>query len=312
MIKLKKTYIAMMMAAVLTACGHRATSGSSSEDAAAVDSTASGDIQDVTLQTDSVGMEREDSMASVRATADWPVKGNEALVKSIRQYICEEMASDPFGEGKPEVKLFEDGQKVVEATVNRQYQKLSEEWKEMRKEGYEGDMSFGSDVHVSKLVETDLYITYMSNAEGFMGGAHGYAIATGQTFRKSDGKRIGYTTEYDQATETFHQKDQTLFSDPQSPKLFALIKEGVRSYFAEFETDVKTDEALKDMLIGVEDINRIPLPSAAPYFTKEGLSFVYQQYEIAPYAAGMVSFNISYAKIRPFLTKDASALVNDN
>ena len=91
-----------------------------------------------------------------------------------------------------------------------------------------------------------------------------------------------------------------------------LIKEGVRSYFAEFETDVKTDEALKDMLIGVEDINRIPLPSAAPYFTKEGLSFVYQQYEIAPYAAGMVSFNIPYAKIRPFLTKDASALVNDN
>jgi hypothetical protein len=59
----------------------------------------------------------------------------------------------------------------------------------------------------------------------------------------------------------------------------------------------------------VNDVNRIPLPSAAPAFTKKGLAFIYQQYEIAPYAAGMVNFDIAYDKIRPFLTAEAQALL---
>ena len=292
------------MAAVLTACGHRANNDTNGDG----DSTA----VSTSFQTDDISVESEDSMTSIKVSVQWPTSGNDSLVTAIRQYVCEELQTSLIQEGQPEIKYYDDGQEAVQALVDTAYNELTASWKEAKNDGIPNDMTYSCYVKISKLEETDLYVTYMSNAEGFMGGAHGYAIATGQTFRKSDGKRIGYTTEYDQATETFHQKDQTLFSDPQSPKLFALIKEGVRSYFAEFETDVKTDEALKDMLIGVEDINRIPLPSAAPYFTKEGLSFVYQQYEIAPYAAGMVSFNIPYAKIRPFLTKDASALVNDN
>ena len=88
-----------------------------------------------------------------------------------------------------------------------------------------------------------------------------------------------------------------------------MIKEGVRSYFKEFDEPVATDEQLKDMLISVDDINRIPLPSAPPTFSKKGLAFLYQQYEIAPYAAGMVNFDIPYDKIRPFLTPEAAALI---
>ena len=293
-----------MAALLTTACGHRANNGTNGDG----DSTA----VSTSFQTDDISVESEDSMTSIKVSVQWPTSGNDSLVTAIRQYVCEELQTSLIQEGQPEIKYYDDGQEAVQALVDTAYNELTASWKEAKNDGIPNDMTYSCYVKISKLEETDLYITYMSNAEGFMGGAHGYAIATGQTFRKSDGKRIGYETEYDQATETFHQKDQTLFSDPQSPKLFALIKEGVRSYFAEFETDVKTDEALKDLLIGVEDINRIPLPSAAPYFTKEGLSFVYQQYEIAPYAAGMVSFNIPYAKIRPFLTKDASALVNDN
>ena len=66
------------------------------------------------------------------------------------------------------------------------------------------------------------------------------------------------------------------------------------------------------MLIGVDDVNNIPLPSAPPTFTRQGLSFVYQQYEIAPYAAGMINFNIPYKKILPFLTDDAAQLIPQN
>ena len=83
----------------------------------------------------------------------------------------------------------------------------------------------------------------------------------------------------------------------------------MRSYFLEFEEGVKNDENLKDLLIDVEDVNKIPLPSSAPYFTKDGLCFIYQQYEIAPYASGMINFTIPYDKIRQLLTEDAQDLL---
>lgn len=308
---MKKIFFPIMMAALLmTACGHRATSADSSNaDSASVDSTASADILNAMLQTDSVGMVREDSMAIASVIIDWPVKGSEALVKNIRQYICEEIASDPYDEGKPDVILFDDGKKAVQTIVNKHYSALLEAWKRDHEGGFNEGMSYSAYKHVFKLEATDRYVTYMSNAEGFMGGAHGYATSTGQTFRMSDGKLIGYQTEYNQKTESFEIKDQTLFSDAQAPKLFALIKEGVRSYFSEAEQEASSDEDLKDMLIGVDDVNRIPLPTAAPYFTKEGLCFVYQQYEIAPYAAGMINFTIPYDKIRPFLTPEAQELI---
>ncbi len=293
----------ILMAAALSACGHRASQqGSTDSDSVAVASE---------LLTDSIGMEREDSMASVTISVDWPKNGNDSLVQAIHQYICEALAASPIQEGQPEVTLYDDGQKAVEATVNSRYQELKSNWLEIKGEGYPG-MTFSYYLHVFKLEDTDRYVTYETNSEGFMGGAHGFASAMSTTFRKRDGLQIGYTTEYDQQTETFVLKDQTLFKDPKSQQLAKLIKEGVRSYFKEFDESAINDEQLKDLLIGVDDIDHIPLPSAAPSFTKQGLSFVYQQYEIAPYAAGMINFNIPYKKILPFLTDDAAELVPQN
>jgi hypothetical protein len=53
----------------------------------------------------------------------------------------------------------------------------------------------------------------------------------------------------------------------------------------------------------------LPLPQAAPYFTKDGITFVYAQYEIACYAAGMPTFTIPYNKIEGILTSSAAALL---
>jgi len=36
----------------------------------------------------------------------------------------------------------------------------------------------------------------------------------------------------------------------------------------------------------------------------------YQQYEIAPYAAGMPSFVLTYQEVRPYLTKEALQLLH--
>lgn len=288
------------MAAALCACGHRA----SQQHAEETDSVSVAPE----FQVDSTGVEREDSMASVTISIDWPTSGSDSLMHSVRQYLCEELASSITQEGEPTVKYYDNPQEAVKATADSRYEELAASWKEMRSDGY-SEMSFSFFLRSMLLENAERYVTYLTKSEGFQGGAHGFATAAGQTFRKSDGKRIGYKTVYNNKTETFEQQDQTLFKDTKSPQLYALIKEGVRSYFKEFDEPVASDEQLKDILISVDDINRIPLPSAPPTFTKEGLAFLYQQYEIAPYAAGMVNFDIPYDKIRPFLTPEAADLI---
>ena len=74
-----------------------------------------------------------------------------------------------------------------------------------------------------------------------------------------------------------------------------------------YKPEMNSDEELADYL-QVEDINRIPLPANPPYLTTTGVMFCYTQYEIAPYAAGIISFEIPYDQILPFLTDEAKAL----
>lgn len=303
---MKYLLYSIMVAAALTACGHRASQQNAE---GTVESENSELSKGAELTTDSIGLELEDSMVSVKVSIDWPTGSNQQLVNGIRQYICEELATSIDQESKPEVKLFDDGKTAVETTVKRQYDDLAGMWKESKENGMPVDMSYSYFLHVFKMEETERYITYLSKSEGFLGGAHGYATATGITFSKKDGRRIGYQTEYNREKDTFEMKYQTLFSKPKADGLAQLIKEGVRSYFQEFDTEETTDEQLKDMLIGVDDINKIPLPTNPPLFTKEGLSFTYQQYEIAPYAAGMINFDIPYDKIKPFLTEEAADMI---
>jgi len=306
---LKKTYLTIMMAAVLTACGHRASTNGTSADTVTVDNDAVATEEVQQLTVDSIGLEREDSMAIVSISVDWPVKGNEALVKSIRQYLCEELATDPISESQSKPLMTDDGKEAVKNTVKQQYEKLTDMWKEAQEEGYGVGMTFSRYQRVALLENTEKYVTYLSKSEGFTGGAHGYATAENATFRKSDGLRIGYRTEFNRETEKFEIKNQTLFKDTKSPKLHQLIKENLRLFLADIENSKQlSDEQMSEML-QVEDINNIPLPSAPPCFSKKGLCFTYQQYEIASYAMGIISFDVPYDKIRPYLTAEATELL---
>lgn len=264
--------------------------------------------EQISLITDSIGVSRSDSLADVLVSVDWPKDEKLPLADSVRLYICKEMVRVPSKKAK--VKAASNGTLFVKTTVDSLYQELAADLK--NGEGFrEPGMVFSCSLRVFKLEESDHYVTYMSNSEGFTGGAHGYATSTGVTFRKSDGKRIGYDMVIDMDNEEtpWILKNQHLFLDPSSKELHRIIKEGVRSYFAQFETDVKSDENLADMLIGVNDVNNIPLPTYPPYFTAKGLCFSYQQYDIAPYAAGMPSFIVPYEKIAPLLTKEAKELI---
>ena len=99
----------------------------------------------------------------------------------------------------------------------------------------------------------------------------------------------------------------------------AEIKKVAKTQYHELKTQWQEDRECRgeDMgmiyssyqRISVDDVNHIPVPQFPPTFTKNGLVFLYQQYEIGPYAVGMPNFCIPYKKVLPYLTEEAAALV---
>ena len=291
-----------MMAAAFSACGHRAstTTGADSDSIATVpnDGATGTEAAKSALVLDTIQIERSDSMAEVSLNIQWPVDGNELLVKSVRAFICDvcDIKDKDFRGNKTD---FQD-------IADTEYNGLVEEWNGTY-DG-EGGPSFTSSIEAVQLVETPAFVTYYAELSSYTGGAHGMAVHVGRTFRKSDGKLIGYETDYDKETFAVLRKDNNLLADTESAKLYALIKAGVLSYFKKYDQEMADDEELADFL-QVDDINRIPLPANTPYLTDKGVVFLYTQYEIAPYAAGMITFEIPYAEISPFLTDEAKALI---
>ena len=97
--------------------------------------------------------------------------------------------------------------------------------------------------------------------------------------------------------------DTGIFKNLKSKELRNEILRGLREYF-----EVKTNEELNENLLGV-DYKHIPMPSVAPYFMKDGLVFIYGQYEIAAYVYGMPQFTIPYSRLEPLLKEEVLELV---
>lgn len=138
--------------------------------------------------------------------------------------------------------------------------------------------------NLTRALEADNYWVYLSENYEYLGGAHGGVTGAGYlTYSKADGSRI------------------TGFIDPdQLEAIQPLLRAGIVSYFSENEDDLSEEEALEYLFI--ED-GIIPLPVQDPYPSEDGLNFIYQQYEIAPYAMGMPSFTIPFDQIKPYLTE---------
>ena len=301
---MKRILYSIMMAAAFSACGHRAsTEATADADSVSVDSAkVEAPVEEKpALVLDTISFERNDSMAEVSLSVQWPTDGDEALVNSVRQFICEVC--------NIKNKNFKGSKEDFKGIVDTDYNGLVEEWHGTYSDSEEGGgPSFTSGTSVVKLAETETFVTFYAETYGYTGGAHGFATNVGKTFRKSDGKSIGYDMEYNQDSFEAKIKNQTLFADTKSPKLYALIKDGVKRYFKECHQPITDDSELSDYL-QVDDINRIPLPANAPYLTEKGFVFCYTQYEIGPYAAGMITFEVPFAKIKPFLTEEAKALL---
>ena len=297
---MKHLFMTIAMAAALTACGHRASTDSSVDtDSLSIDSTAVAS-EVALLKTDSIGIELKDTMVEVHVSVEWPVEGNDTLLQGIRQYIMKQL----------DIKKCTDIKAELKKLAKIQYNELKTQWQEDREcRGDDMSMTYSSYQRITVDEESDTYVTYSYCTEGFTGGAHGYATATGITISKATGKQIGYESEYNPNTESFSIKHQNLFRSTKSAGLYKLIKEGVKDYFSDFEDHRISDAELADVLQNVPDVNHIPVPQFPPTFSKKGLLFLYQQYEIGPYAVGMPNFCIPYEKVLPYLTEEAAGLV---
>ena len=166
-----------------------------------------------------------------------------------------------------------------------------EDFSEEEKQAILADFpAWGFESSLKKTGETARYVVFQSLDYIYMGGAHGGMTGEGDmTFDKRSGQRI-----------------RTFVEPGRLEALQPLLREGLLSYFTESDTHFTPDD-LDDVLM-LEN-GMVPLPSWAPYPGEDGLVFVYQQYEIASYAAGMPSFTVPYDKIRPFLTEEARKIL---
>lgn len=300
------TFAALFLALISAGCnGLRSKDGETAADA--ISDSLLLDSADYITDTDTVS-------AEVRIHVEF-LTGSSPLAVSLRKHTAQRMASllngvalDCSQSHKYEVKAptnlnsTADMQRMVDiygAELTRQLASYTRELNANVGEEYALTMSVDNDFRL--LCEADSFVTFINTAYYYMGGAHGMTGVDMQTFVRSTGLPLTDIVD-------------TLQIEAMQP----LLREGICLYLNRWndgegygENDSISPATLHhylfedNMLAG----GLIPLPATQPALTLQGVQFVYSQYEIAPYAAGNITFTVPYEKIRPFLTPQTLTLL---
>lgn len=123
------------------------------------------------------------------------------------------------------------------------------------------------DTSAMKVVSNnDNLLTLKYTGSGYTGGAHGYYFENYKTFDLQTNKVIS-------------QND--IFKNPNDPAWSAILM----NHF--------TNKDQKEMLL----VDKIPLNNNF-YFDNQKITFVYNQYEVAAYAAGVVPISLKFSEIK--------------
>lgn len=281
-----------LMALSFSSCGNKKISSENTGTNTETDKSAS------ILKTDSISW--NDSIATpagnkayCRISVAYPVDGNARLLDSIRHWIAGQLSTNSFI-SHDTVKPFTvpgadlaDGEKYIKNVGTHVLDKAKPELLGLDSLRIEPGMAYEYDWNISDIYQTDKFVTYASSTYCYLGGAHGGSSFTPQVFSLTDGREFGWD----------------MFRTDSIPALKNIIRQALMTQHFE----VKTEAELRDCLLINPDT--LPLPVTPPYFTADGVHFVYQQYEIAPYAAGMPGCVLPYGKMRPMLTEAAAALL---
>lgn len=277
--------IGILMTALTIGCDKKQqknTTSNSAQDSTVVETTDD-DKSTEDISTKKITKSLKNKSGNYELTIDYPDDGNEILTNAIREYISESLGAT-FGGGEEESKQgsysgdLADGDKMASYYFDLKVNEFTRMYNGMKNEGMPDVPQLESSIKITRDYENSNVITFCYNSYENAGGAHGGSVSSGMTFRKSDGRRI----------------DWSLFT---TVKMQSILSNGLKEYF-----EINTDEELKDHL-SLTETYYIPMPNTPPLFTKKGILVIYQQYEIAPYAAGMPSFIIPY--------KDAKKMLNN-
>lgn len=256
------------------------------------------------VNTDSCILQ-EGKIVQCTISVDYPTEPNE-LSKNIRAILNEELANLYLGSiNGDEIEKQEsykgdlaNGNLVIEKYCKDNFAYLKSQMKDLKDADPRADANMSYDIRLNKEAETDSYVTYHCFSYVYLAGAHGSTFERSFNIVKATGKKLS------QVVDTTKVKD-----------LQPILRKGVLSYLNqqsgnESQTENEeqiTDAQLNDYLFIENGI--IPLPSSSPYLAKDGVHFIYQQYEIGPYVMGLVSFTVPLKKIKPYLTGEALKLL---
>lgn len=256
------------------------------------------------VSTDSCILQ-EGEIVQCAISVDYPTEPNE-LSKNIRTILNEELANLYLGNmNGDQIEKQEsykgdlaNGNLVIEKYCKDNFAYLKSQMKDLKDADPRADANMSYDIRLNKEAETDSYVTYHCFSYVYLAGAHGSTFERSFNIVKATGKKLS------QVVDTARVKD-----------LQPILRKGVLSYLnqqsgTESQTENEeqiTDAQLNDYLFIENGI--IPLPSSSPYLAKDGVHFIYQQYEIGPYVMGLVSFTVPLEKIKPYLTGEALKLL---
>ena len=244
----------------------------------------------------------QDSTISCSFEVDYPHQ-SDSLATGVKQFIAKELAHiyTPYNNEEDAAKNYplfrgdvQNCNDLVKHYAEGTKRYFIAQQKEIMEEGTEDGWrpNFSCNVRIKKAAETASYVTYSTAAEVYLGGAHGTYTWWETNISKHTNRPLAQTV------------DTTKVMAMQT-----ILRNGVISYLKDVgEENAEAD--YKSILFLPED-GHIPLPVCTPSLTKDGVSFVYQQYEIASYAVGLVSFTVPYSDIMPYLCNEAKALVNE-
>lgn len=295
------------LALALAACGVKgaqADSGAREESGADAAEAVAAEATEATAAFAVDSIHWADSLATASArgtvslTAMYPAQGTPELLDSLRTWVARRLmysyADGRFQTDIPPLTVLADGEATVAFAGEELMRVCREDFAAFDSVKPAYPISYEFDYSVGPVYATDKVVTYSATDYGYMGGAHGGTVCDSQTFRLSDG--LGLTT-------------ANMFLADSGPAVTEMVKRAIYTQYFLPQTEGATEESMpfRDCLL--IDPAEMKLPQFPPYFMKDGVVFLYQQYEIACYAAGMPACVLPYSALLPFMTPAARELV---
>lgn len=235
-------------------------------------------VMDFTFQTDSVHWSDSVMVGAMPSTVTIdvaaPAESSQAY-QAITKWITTELNA-------PEKMRDMSMSKLVPEIGKMHLDSIRMELEEYAKKSHETPMPYEYDWHIAPLHFTNQFVTYADTCYQYSGGAHGSTVFSAASFTLADSKEWGYN----------------MFA----PSKIGDLKQMVVKALAKQYFEAATEEDFAQMLL--VPVDSVPLPTCPPYITDKGIAFTYQQYEIAPYSAGMPWCVLSFFDVHNLISKE--------